>query len=154
MRMRLWIYVCVVLVSVVLMCTVVPRPREAVSESPLPFPYTLSDERFKEEVRNVTQDEIEKLLEIRVKSFKVVDDKPKVTKYGFIAQEAEKIFPNSVIQFNGRKYMDYSQYIPLLLQAYQVMQADMKQVKADVEEVKKMAVAAAAKGAGAGVAKG
>lgn len=131
-----WLYVSIVLLAVVLLCVLVPRQKEPVYLS-TGSPLTVSDERFKEDIRDVPEEDVAKLMQVRVKTFKVVDDKPKVTKYGFIAQEAEQLYPNTIITFNGRKYMDYTQYTPLLVRSVQLMQADVQKVKAEMEELKK-----------------
>jgi hypothetical protein len=73
-----------------------------------------SDERLKDNIKDLTNDDIDKLTTITPKQYKMKFSEGE--HYGFIAQEVEKIYP-SLVHTNeeGYKSLNYIEFIPLLL---------------------------------------
>ena len=78
--------------------------------------YTSSDKRLKENIKNITQNDKDKLLQLVPKKYNMIADNTKQNKYGLIAQEVEKLFPEFIIEDpKGMKSLNYESLIPLLL---------------------------------------
>ena len=91
--------------------------------------YNTSDERLKEEIKNVTETEIDNLFTLNPIQFKYKMDKKK-THYGFLAQDVEKVFPELVENNNnGYKTVNYQEIIPLMLAKMQHMQNEIDELK-------------------------
>ena len=77
-----------------------------------------SDIRLKENIKNVTQNEKDKLLQLVPKTYNLISDENKGKRYGLIAQEVEELFPELVNtdSTNGMKSMNYTDLIPLLIE--------------------------------------
>ena len=73
-----------------------------------------SDERLKDNIKDLTNNDIDKLTTITPKQYKMKFSEGE--HYGFIAQEVEKIYP-SLVHTNeeGYKSLNYIEFIPLLL---------------------------------------
>tara|TARA_Y100000389_G_scaffold75833_1_gene72475 strand:- start:1386 stop:1820 length:435 start_codon:yes stop_codon:yes gene_type:complete len=73
-----------------------------------------SDERLKDNIKDLTNDDIDKLTTITPKQYNMKFSEGE--HYGFIAQEVEKIYP-SLVHTNeeGYKSLNYIEFIPLLL---------------------------------------
>ena len=77
-----------------------------------------SDRRLKENIKNVTQNEKDKLLQLVPKTYNFISDKKKEKRYGLIAQEVEEIFPELVTinSDDGMRALNYTDLIPLLIE--------------------------------------
>jgi len=77
-----------------------------------------SDKRLKENIKNITQNEKDKILQLVPKTYNFIDDTKKTKHYGIIAQEVELIYPELVKtdKTNGMKSLNYIELIPLLLE--------------------------------------
>jgi len=102
-----------------------------------PSPFQLSDLNYKNNIRYVDQKEIPKIFNLVAKAFTVKADKPPLLKYGYIAQEIEKEYPNMVIELNKRKYVDLTQLIPLIIETLKSNRQEFLTLKTDIEELKK-----------------
>ena len=75
-----------------------------------------SDRRLKENIKNISQNEKDKLLQLVPKTYTMIDDEKKTKRYGLIAQEVEEVYPELVSTgHDGMKSMNYIELIPLLL---------------------------------------
>jgi hypothetical protein len=73
-----------------------------------------SDSRMKENIKDISDNESSKLLKLNPQSYNYKADEDKRGRYGFIAQEVEKIFPNIVKEgADGMKSLNYDDIIPL-----------------------------------------
>jgi hypothetical protein len=90
--------------------------------------YNTSDERLKEEINEITKEEIDKLVTLNPIHFRYKSFKKK--HYGFLAQDVEKVFPELVENNNdGFKTVNYQEFIPLILAKMQNMQNEIDELK-------------------------
>jgi hypothetical protein len=77
-----------------------------------------SDIRLKENIKNISQNEKDKVLQLVPKTYNLIKDKKKIKKYGLIAQEVEELYPELVTtnDTDGMKLINYIELIPLLLE--------------------------------------
>ena len=93
-----------------------------------------SDIRLKENIENITTDKVDKLMALSPKSY-VYKESPDKTRFGFIAQEVEEIFPEIVCDGpSGTKGIYYNDMIPLLLLQIQEMRKEINDLKAIVHK--------------------
>lgn len=112
--------------------------------------YRLSDKRFKENISDIDKNHL-KLNKVRVVSYYMKDnanftsdtvicDEKKIDKkltYGFLAQELEKVYPEMVKETEtGVKAVDYVSFIPLLVQAYQDHDNEIKALQEELAKLK------------------
>jgi hypothetical protein len=77
---------------------------------------TGSDIRLKEDIKGLSREEIDKVTTLRPVSYNLKADEEKRRKYGFIAQEVEKIYPAMVSENkDGIKAVNYDAFIPLVV---------------------------------------
>ena len=76
-----------------------------------------SDIRFKENIKNISQNDKNKVLQLEPKTYNMIDDETKSKKYGLIAQEVEELFPELITENKeGMKGLSYIELIPLMLE--------------------------------------
>jgi hypothetical protein len=76
-----------------------------------------SDRRLKENIKNISETDKNKVLQLVPKTYTMIDDEKKTKRYGLIAQEVEELYPELVSTDNkGIKSMNYIELIPLLLE--------------------------------------
>ena len=79
--------------------------------------YVTSDKRLKENIKNISQNDKDKVLQLVPKTYNMIDDENKSKRYGLIAQEVEELYPELVSKDNkGMKAINYIELIPLLLE--------------------------------------
>ena len=108
--------------------------------------YTLSDLRHKENVNNIDDAAIHILSSLRPVSYNlkpdsmlyVDDDKKNNMHYGLIAQEVREILPD-VVDEDALGYLsvNYTELIPLLVQAVKLQQAQIDELQNALRETKK-----------------
>jgi hypothetical protein len=77
----------------------------------------LSDKRSKENIKNISQNEKDKVLQLVPKTYNFIKDEKKDKRYGLIAQEVEEIYPELISEDEkGMKSLNYMDLIPLLLE--------------------------------------
>lgn len=77
---------------------------------------TGSDIRLKEDVKGLTREEIDNVSHLRPVSYNLKADDEKRRKYGFIAQEVEKVYPTMVSENkDGIKAVNYDAFVPLVV---------------------------------------
>ena len=81
---------------------------------------TTSDERLKEDIKDVTTSESNSLLELSAKTFKWIDkDKGSNIQCGLIAQEVQKLIPDAVDDSKDHLSVNYQYFIGLLIKKVQ-----------------------------------
>lgn len=75
---------------------------------------TRSDERFKENIKNIDNC-LEKLLQLQAKCYNYKCKEQE--RYGYIAQEVNEVIPNVITHENGMMYVSYVEIIPLITEA-------------------------------------
>jgi len=76
-----------------------------------------SDIRMKDNVNDINQTDVDKLLQLNSKSYNYIDDDSKRQRFGFIAQDVEKLYPDMVRDgANGMKSLNYDDIIPLTVE--------------------------------------
>ena len=95
-----------------------------------------SDIRLKENIKNISQNEKDKVLQLVPKTYNFIKDEKKEKRFGLIAQEVEVLFPelvstNSTNNPDGMKSLNYMDLIPLLLEQIK----DMNQKIKDLEKI-------------------
>jgi hypothetical protein len=74
-----------------------------------------SDRRLKENIKNISKTDKDKVLQLVPKTYNLINEKNK--RFGLIAQEVEELYPELVRQDDkGMKSMNYIELIPLLLE--------------------------------------
>jgi len=84
-----------------------------------------SDRRMKENIHPITDDKISK--DLRPVEYTLKSDETKRKRFGFIAQDIEKIYPNTVEDgANGMKSLRYSDFIPIITKNLQTLNAEQE----------------------------
>ena len=113
--------------------------------------WTSSSRRIKENIRNMTEEEAEKILDIDVIKFDFKGDwgGGEKNRSGFIAEDVMKIMPETVHVFedydsnlpvdefyNFPPEMDYQRFIPYLVKMVQIQQEQINGLKAEIKTLK------------------
>lgn len=89
-----------------------------------------SDLNLKEQVETISNSKIEKLLNLEPIEYKFKNDTTKTIRYGLIAQDVEKIYPELVNNNDlGYKAVNYIELIPMLLLKMKDMQKEIDELK-------------------------
>lgn len=92
--------------------------------------YNTSDERLKDNISTILEEEADKLLKIEPKRFTFKNDVSKRSHFGVLAQDVEKVFPNLVDNsLTGHKRVNYQEFTPLILAKLKNMQSDIDELK-------------------------
>ena len=76
-----------------------------------------SDIRLKENIKNISKTDKDKVLQLVAKTYNWITDEKKSKRIGFIAQEVEELYPEFVSEDDkGEKSLNYIELIPLLLE--------------------------------------
>lgn len=109
---------------------------------------TSSSRRIKENIRDITEEEAQKLLDIDVVKFDYKEGwgDGKKNHAGFIAEDVQKIIPETVIanknydpnlpidvEYNFPPEMDYQKFIPYLVKMVQIQQQEINELKAAIK---------------------
>jgi hypothetical protein len=100
-----------------------------------------SDLRLKENVKGLTEEELGKLAELEPKSYNFKNDEKKENRYGFIAQDVEKLYPSMVTQGpNGYLALNYNDFVPLIVGKMNKMDQNIntQDVKSSTVSTKKL----------------
>ena len=90
---------------------------------------TSSDKTLKKNIADVSTEEVNKLSQLDPKSYQFIDDKNNTKRFGFVAQDVEKVYPNLVSDGqDGKKALNYTDMIPLAVAGIQKIN---KQVQPD-----------------------
>lgn len=98
---------------------------------------TISDKRLKKKIKDISQEKLNQLHQIKTHEFVWRRDNRK--DYGFIAQEIEKIFPELVITnpTTGYKAVQYVSLVPIMLEEVQQLRKENTALKEENEKMKK-----------------
>ena len=108
-----------------------------------------SDIKLKENITDATP-KLQDLLKVKIKNYNFIgDDKKQI---GVVAQELEEIFPNLVSESadfetdketgekinlgTTTKSVKYSVFVPMLIKAIQEQQAQIEELKAEIDQLK------------------
>jgi hypothetical protein len=93
-----------------------------------------SDSRMKDNVIDISKTNSDNLLKLNPKAYTYKDDKDKRQRFGFIAQEVEKVYPNMVSEgANGMKSLNYDDIIPLTV-------ANIKDIRKSIPDNKSLCI--------------
>lgn len=94
--------------------------------------YNPSDEKLKENIELISQEQIENLFKINPIKFTYKQDKGKLNHFGVLAQDVEKVFPELISKLeNDYKTVNYQELIPIML-------AKMKKMQNEIDELKQL----------------
>ena len=98
-----------------------------------------SDARLKENISPLLSTEVlEKIQQIEAKRYNLKADEAKKTRFGFIAQELEKVFPELVSTgADEMKTVNYVDMIPLLTEALKAQQEQITKLQTRLDELEK-----------------
>lgn len=90
---------------------------------------TGSDISLKEDVKPISPQEIDSLASLKPVSYTLKADTDKQRKFGFIAQDVEKVYPNIVTDSKaGVKALNYDSFVPLVVGKIQKTLPDSKRL--------------------------
>ena len=93
-----------------------------------------SDLNLKEKIENIPNSKIEDLLNLEPIEYKFKNDITKRIRYGLIAQDVEKIYPELINNNNlGYKAVNYIDLIPMLLLKMKYMQKEIDELREQIE---------------------
>jgi|GEM_PF-2677450 len=101
-----------------------------------------SDRRLKENIADLENGTLDKLMKLEAKSYHYKHDAEKTHKsYGFIAQDIQKIFPDAVIENDSEESdylaVKYQNLNVFAIKAIQEQQLLIKELQRQIEELKK-----------------
>lgn len=91
--------------------------------------YNPSDIKLKENIEDITSEQINNLFNLNPIHFSYKTDNTKNKHYGVLAQDIEKIFPELVKTTNHCKTVNYQELIPIMLAKMKVMQTEIDELK-------------------------
>ena len=98
----------------------------------------VSSRKYKEDIEDINEDEANKVLDIRIVSFKYKDDKGKRKQFGCIAEEVVDVIESAVTYKNGEvNGVDYSSFVPHLIKMAQIQQKEINELKNEVGELRR-----------------
>lgn len=96
---------------------------------------TLSCARFKTNVRDLSVDALDKLLQMRGVYFDWIEEKGGMADLGFIAEEIKQIFPEAVLYKDGKvRAVKYANLVAVAVEAIKAQQNEIEQLKDAVKE--------------------
>jgi len=95
--------------------------------------FNTSDAKLKDNIIQLSEDNKNKLLELKPVEYHFKADMKKTLHYGFLAQDVEKLYP-TLVNDNvlGYKTVNYIEFIPLLVSKIQDMQNEIDKLKAEL----------------------
>jgi hypothetical protein len=95
--------------------------------------YNTSDERLKQNIKEITQDKMDDLFTLNPIIFNYKNDKTNKIHYGVLAQDVEKVFPELVEDnMSGYKTVNYQELLPLMLAKIKNMQEQIDELKQNI----------------------
>jgi hypothetical protein len=91
--------------------------------------YNPSDEKLKEHIASISQEQIDNLFKINPVHFTYKNDKNRLKHFGVLAQDIEKVFPELVNVVENYKAVNYQELIPLMLAKMKLMQNEIDELK-------------------------
>jgi hypothetical protein len=98
-----------------------------------------SDERVKTNIRDTQVNGLEVINGLRLREFDYLDGQKPHQRIGYIAQEAQRIYPEMVSykEDEDRYYVGDSVLVSVLVKSVQELSAQVKELKAEVDMLKK-----------------
>ena len=94
--------------------------------------YNTSDAILKENIIELSEEKINNLLKLKPFNYTFKNDLNKHVRYGFLAQDVEKIYPELVKKCDsGYKTVNYVDFIPILVSKIQSMQNEIDELKSE-----------------------
>lgn len=98
----------------------------------------LSSIKYKENIKNLDEKDVEKLMKLNPVSFKYKKD-PSVEQFGLIAEDVEKIEPKLVSYKDGEvETVNYHLLHAFYIKALQLQELKIKKLTEELEEIKKL----------------
>ncbi len=98
---------------------------------------SVSDIALKKDVQKLDDNMIGKVMQLNPVTYRWKEDsEDENLKYGLIAQELEKIFPDMVFGKEGEKTISYDSLIPVLIKSIQEQQQEIEQLKKEIQSLK------------------
>ena len=99
-----------------------------------------SSKRFKENIVKITQEDLDKLLDLHVVKFNYINDDTKEIFYGLIAEDVYEIMPEIVVKDKDQEIagVQYDKLIGLLIGQVQKQQQSLDSLKINVESLQNM----------------
>jgi hypothetical protein len=92
--------------------------------------YNTSDAILKENIIELSEEKINNLLKLNPVKYNFKSDLNKNVRYGFLAQDVEKLYPELVKKCDsGYKTVNYIEFIPILISQIQSMQNEIDELK-------------------------
>lgn len=93
-----------------------------------------SDERLKENIEEIGNDDIQKLYDLNAVEYNWKSDEDKNLHYGFIAQDVEKIYPHLTRTKMMGEYLtiNYTELIPIMVKEIQNLRKELDSIKKDI----------------------
>lgn len=79
---------------------------------------------------------LSRVLRLRPTKFKFIKPDPSLPEAGFIAQEVEELFPETVTEKNGKKAIYYSHFGVIAVKAIQEQQEQIDQLQDEVARLR------------------
>jgi len=96
-----------------------------------------SDRNLKKNIESIGSSSLSKILKLAGVSFNWKNSSDSETRIGFIAQDVENVFPEVVYtNEDGLKSVDYDKLVAPLVEAVKSQQAQIEELKAEVEQLK------------------
>lgn len=115
------------------------------SEIAAGFFNTVSSRRYKENIKDMTEEEAENVLRLRPVKYDYVNRKHGTNCYGLIAEEVNEVmnFPVSYDKDGYPKGLDYSKFVPYLIKMVQMQQKEIEDLKKYINNTKTVCIAGA-----------
>jgi hypothetical protein len=98
---------------------------------------TKSDVQFKENISNL-EESLDKILQIKGKTYTYIHDESKTKHNGYIAQEVQTVVPNVVLKdIYGNLFVNYIELIPLITDSIQSLNDKIENLHKEISELKK-----------------
>ena len=97
----------------------------------------ISDSKLKESIVD-SSPKLDKLMQVKVRSYTLIADQSKLKQIGVVAQELEEVFPSMVEEItlpddsDTIKTVKYSVFVPILIKAIQELNAKVTALEAKV----------------------
>jgi len=88
-----------------------------------------SDVILKENIKDISEEEHNKILEIKPKTYNFKDDIHKKEHFGIIAQDLQDVLPQLVSEVQNKQHVNYLELIPLMISKMQKMQEEIDELK-------------------------
>lgn len=97
--------------------------------------YNPSDAKLKENIQDISCDQIDNLFNLNPIYFSYKNDREKLKHFGLLAQDVEKVFPELVKEIDrDHKSVNYQELLPIMLAKMKVMQSEIDELKQQLKK--------------------